>query len=569
MMNPTDPQLLNDLKNYGDRTSSLMTLYPGFQSFEPTASKDEVIHGQIRYAETARSWIAATEPLTAPEKKATLFRTFENEAKRQGKRPLMAPVTESLSASLTEMGYHRLQVGSEPIIVLSDYFSKEDPLDLFPHARSLLKRGFKVEELDVSRIDESTKAQLQTLTQTWIKNRNTVPLQFLNQVNPWKFAQLKKFFTVRSGERILAFLSAAPIAAKNSYFYADYIRDPNSRAGTVELLFIESMRSLHRQGVLEVRLGLCPFAQIESTPAKTAKEKFALTLMKAAFARASFPLNFRSIYEFKSKFKPTRWEPLYLVSTKPINIQMASDMARVHFPEGIRNALAYTLKLKISPYLKLGARGFTFPHTLMSFIKKTALTHSFVALFLALHALRMSQPHFHNLYLTQGFSVSHFTWSGLFVGPLFHNHTYHLLGDLSTFWIFGTLLEIILGSRVFFLITALGLWASNPLTWVTVEAGMRFFPSLISADAYGRFLKEVDYGSSNAVYAFVGALAAILVNPRALLVPFIVNGILFCVVKQSLLGMHHLSALACGYFISLLLVTESKPAADSPARVQF
>lgn len=568
MNNPTinDNRLLNDLKLYGDRTSSLMTLYPGFQSFD--AKIDEVIHGQIRYADTARSWIAATEPLTTKENKAALFKIFAKEAKRMGKRSLMVPVTEKLSACLTDMGYHRIQIGSEPIISLRDYFKKE-PLDLFPHARSLLKRGFIVEELDLTCASEQTKSQLQTLTQTWIENRSTVPLRFLNQVEPLKFSELKKFFVVRSGEKILAFLSAAPVATKNSYFYADYIRDPQSRAGTVELLFIESMRLLYQQGISEVRLGLCPFAQIDVASAGNFKEKCTLAMMNSAFLRATFPLNFKSIYQFKSKFKPTRWEPLYLVSSKSIGIQTASDLARVHFPDGIGNALRFTLKQKTTPYLKLSARNFTLPKSITEFVKQTPLTHGLVTLFLLLHALRVTFPFFHTVYLNQGFSAGNFSWSGLFLGPLFHNHAYHLLGDISTFWIFGSLLEIILGSRIFFMITAFGLWATNPLTWWVVETGIKILAAHMPSEAYSTFLKEIDYGSSNAVYASVGALAALLIQPRALLLPFIANGVFLCVAKQSLLSLHHLIALAGGYFIALLLVTELKPEADSHVPARF
>lgn len=520
--------LFSDLQQYGDRSSSFLTAYPGFETFEAE-------QGQIRYMATPRAWVVGTEPLTPSELKAESFRRFGEEARRQGKRALMVPVAESLSEQLLQQGYRRLQMGAEPVFELEAYFGGvKDPIQLFPHARSMARKGAQVREIQAGELDPGLKAELEGLVGDWVERRKTVPLSFLNQVDPWRFLEKKKLFVLQFNGRALAFLCAVPIYSRNGYFFADYIRVPDSKAGTVELLFIESMRLLKEQGYREVRLGLCPLARIDAAGARSPSERRAMRLMALAFNRVRFPLDFQSVYAFKAKFKPTRWEPLYLVSAQGLGFKAMMDLARVHFPDGVLRAWWGSVT-KTLP--------FAVPETGAQWLSRNRLTLAFGSLFLALHALRYSSPAFQRLYDAFPFSMRDFTWTGWLLGPLFHNNHYHLSGDLLSFLFFGMLLEMWRGRKVAFQVTALGLWVSNPVTWLVLAVCLE--PN--SPQEYLRALVETDYGSSNAVYSMVGALAAMIPQSRALLLPFVLNGVFLCLTKQSWLSLHHLVALALGY----------------------
>lgn len=536
--------MLADLQQYGDRTSSFMTMYPGFESYG-----DE--QGQIRYMQTSRAWVAATEPLASADKRAELFARFGEEAVLRGKRPIITPVTEKLSAELVERGYERIQLGAEPVFDLDEYFSGEkDPLDRFPHARALYRRGARVREVKPEEQSDALNSELSNLIETWLGNRTTVPLNFLNQVDPWKYREHKKLFVLEYAGSVIAFVSAVPVYLRQGFFFADYIRAPRTKVGTVELLFIETMRALFEQGYSEVRLGLCPLAHLNLAAASSAKERRTLKTMNWAFTRLKFPINFASVYEFKAKFQPTRWEPLYLVSKKGLSLRTIYDVARVHFPEGVFNAWLVSLKRQLKPHLNQAAcvSVRALPKTFGEAAARSKVTLSFCALFTVLHFLRYTWPAIQRVYEANGFSAGSFALSGWLAGPLFHNTHYHFGGDLLTFLVFGAAAEILLGSVFGFIVMAAGLWASNPLAWALVESFSRYMP----AGEYARFLAENDYGSSNAVYAFVGAVSVLLKRPSLFITPFALNGMFLCFARQSWLSLHHIVALACGYLLCLL-----------------
>jgi hypothetical protein len=177
-----------------------------------------------------------------------------------------------------------------------------------------------------------------------------------------------------------------------------------------------------------------------------------------------------------------------------------------------------------------------------------ALVWTAAAVFACLHLARQLSPAVEAFFQTSRFVPSAWTPQGVWLGPMFHNHTYHLCGDLLSLLFFGLLLEWATGHALVAVVGAFGLWATNPLsTWLMTPLLTRFRP-----DDLARFLAEGDVGSSNAVYAIVGAVAAGLKRPALLLVPFGANGVYLCFAKSSWLSVHHLIGLGGGFAMGWL-----------------
>lgn len=524
-----DAELLKNLRRHGDRSSSFITSYPSFQGYRRTVGEEL---GEIRFASLPHArgtWVAGSEPLASAQDRAALFSEFTQTARLQGRRSMMLPVTETLSAQLVTQGYQRLQIGAEPQFELAKYFTRpgRDPLENFPLAKALLRRGAQVLEWESSSVSAEGRKKLDTLVEAWKRSRRSVPLGFLSQVDPWRQAEFRKIFVLEVRGRVQAFVSTAPVFPGKIIFFADVIRSPEARAGSVELLFIEAMRRLFEQGFEEVRLGMCPLAQLDPGGARTFRESRLLRTLQWVFKHWTWIYSFRSIYEFKAKLKPTRWEPLYIVSKDSMGWRTFLDLYRVNYPEG---ALGIDLS-----------------------IRKVRWTLSFGILFLALHWLRLGNPTLQAFFETYGFSAANPSLLGWIVSPLFHTNSYHLMGDLLSFLVFGAAFEMFTRPRFYLLILALGLWAPNPFTWGLLASSLAW----ISPTEYSRFLLEVDYGSSNAIYAFVGALAAFLPNPTWLLTPFIINGGIVCLLKASWISLHHWVALGIGYWICKAIRSKS------------
>lgn len=510
------------IENFGNRTSSYQTLDPRFENFECQSRS-----GIIRHAKTKRAWIGATEPLTDIDSRPNLFGQFCAAARASGKTALMMPVSKELALKLLADGYYIQQVGAEPIFDLSRWI-KEEPLSYLPIARSLKRRGGSVREFFEDSIREQ-RLLLDQMVSQWRSSRQTETFGFLNQVDPFSNADRKRFFWLEIAGRVQAFVVASPVQDQ-AYYFSDVIWTPEARAGSVELLLTEAMRLLERSGVREVRLGMCALAKIESSG-------FVSSALRWMHAHWSLGYKFRSHFEFKQKLIPTRWEPLYLVSDRPIGISILIEAVRVHFPNGFLRSFK-------RGYLEIKPK---FRHAIAegSFREVLGLSLGLIAI----HLARMI-PSIEALFSQSAYVPGSVTLKGIFLGPLFHNNTYHLMGDQISFVIFGGLLTWMGGRKVFYATLAAGLWLSNPLTHLLVGTILKF----TNPAQHSLFLLEADYGSSNAIYAFTGAIAALLVRPGWIAIPFVINGLLLCVLKSSMLAFHHVLSMAIGFVAAYVVL---------------
>ena len=541
---PSEAGLLSWFRLYGDRTSSLATLGQQFASHCPAA-----IPGVVRVLDTPQARIAASEPLTAPDCRAAALADLA--ASAPGRRCVAMPVGQDVAGELRQRGFHVWQIGSGPVFRLAQFFGLgQDPYARHPVARALSRRGAEVREVDFRALPEgeaqAVRGELEEVAALWLADKDCLPLGFLAQVEPFAQEESKRYFSLRVRGQIQGFLAAAPCCREDrtlAYYFQDMPRRPDARAGASEFLMLETMRLLQAEGVAEVRLGMAPLAYLDP-------EGPGAGLLRLLYASWHWGYNFRSLAEFKAKFAPTAWEPLYLASTCPSLTTALADALRAHFPEGLLLPLTHlvigsgglSLRPEVESVLQAPARDLA-PRSAAELLRRTWLTCSLVLLFVGLHLGRLHWSVLDDLFRRSGYVPGHVTWEGLFLGPLFHNHWFHLTGDQLSFLLFGALIEVLLGRRPYLLLLAAGLWLSNPLTQIVCWGLL----SWSSPGAWAATLSEVDYGSSNAVFAMAGALAALLTQWRAVLVPFALYGLFICLARHSWLALHHLLTLGLGY----------------------
>lgn len=402
---------------------------------------------------------------------------------------------------------------------------------------------------------DTLQDELQAMLASWLEAKLCPPLHFLSAPRPFELMEHKRYFLLRVRGQATAFVAAAPFytidAKLLGYYLADIIRWPNARAGATDLLTIETMRLLHAEGCAEVRLGMAPLAKLEpSAPA----------LLHWLYAHWSLGYGFKTLAIYKDKFSPTRWEPLYLASTSPWLCRALGDVLGAHFPQGVFRAGLEILGQRLGPCLDLtdtarkrfGQAADLLPNSLGDYFWRTKFTTLLVAVFVCLHMARLLSPTVQALFEASAYTPQAVTWRGVLLGPAFHNHWFHLLGDQLSLYTFGALCEIILGPLLFWLIAGAGLWLSNPLTQLV------YWPWLqgLWPKAHALLLVEQDYGSSNAVFALVGAYCALLRNKKWLLVPFSIYGAFICYARQSIIALHHPLSMVLGYaLIAWLLRT--------------
>lgn len=535
-----------DISRWGNRTSSFLSGYPHFQTHRlPT--------GRVRLVQVPGALVAAGEPLCPPAERCDAFFEMSSLARASHRRLVMMPVGAELAEQVRARGGRSLCIGSEPVLELETWLDDADPYDRLPVARAVARRGGRVEEWQSAQLSDEQRAVIMGLTDAWRGRREGPMVGFLNVATPLEGIERKAVFVAFDGKlkEPAALLAAAPVVSDDgdgrivAWFFADYFRHPEARAGTIEFLFVEAARALRTRGAREIRLGLCPLAHLDRGKVDGVWERLLRPLLSRYHVRAGYPFRYASVTAFKNKLGPSRWDRLYLLTDQARGPGLIHALAWAHFPGGpfrarttrLREGLAKHVVPEVLPTLQPAPQGYG------DAVRAAAVVLTLAATCATLHVGRSLHPALQQLFEHSRFIPGEWSLAGVFLGPLFHNHSYHLSGDLLSLLFFGSLLEWSTGHRLVLAVAAFGLWLTNPIsTWLVSPLLTRFRPDDLQA-----FLQEGDVGSSNAVYAIVGACAVGLRNPWLLLLPFALNGVYLCVVKYSWLSIHHLVGLAGGF----------------------
>lgn len=164
-------------------------------------------------------------------------------------------------------------------------------------------KGVGVRQLQLTEIVDvahPTRRALDHLTQRWLATRQLAPMAFVVQMEPFSFAQERRYFIAECADRIVGFLALVPIYSRNGWLLDDLLRDPQAPNGTAESLINVAMNTLAAEGCSYATLGLAPLAGAVHVPLRAVRRA----------SRALF--NFSGLFAFKSKLRPARWDPIYV-----------------------------------------------------------------------------------------------------------------------------------------------------------------------------------------------------------------------------------------------------------------
>jgi phosphatidylglycerol lysyltransferase len=147
----------------------------------------------------------------------------------------------------------------------------------------------------------------------WIRSRRLPPMHFLVEAEVLSgIVDDRVLLLARRENRIVAFLVASPVAARNGFLIEELARSPHAPNGTSELLIDAAMNRFAEGGSTYATMGLVALA------AGTTGENplWLRSLMSIARAHANRFYNFRGLERFRAKMHPANWEPLYAISNE-------------------------------------------------------------------------------------------------------------------------------------------------------------------------------------------------------------------------------------------------------------
>jgi len=541
------------VKAHSNNSNSFLTLYQGFEYFRSRKSGTAV----VAFVDTARAWVAATEPLADSADWGRVLSGFSRSARALGKSAMFLPMNKENAERAKIFGYGDIMIGSEPVFEFDRY---EPRLDIVPTAKVLHARGAQVVDFRPDTITQDLKSQCDNIVAVWLSTRKIDPLSFLNRVAPWELAEDKRFFYVHMNGEVLAFAALIPIWNRNGWYLIDLMRKPTSPPGATELLVLESMRLLKKEGFKEFTLGVAPLSNLNLAN----KEGHRLTyfILNLVFERTTLFYRFKPLYQFKMKFKPTRIDPAYLVfSPARINVVQTLSLLEAFFPGGIFNATwSFVRRFMGRIYLwdwierQLSPQVVTQPSPLSRNELFSRLSVTFTLFFLNL----LFFP------FTRGFSGDidpnilntwGFCWDALpsqevarvLVSPFLHLNPWHLGANLILLFTFTGLLEIMGGSLFAFISYSASMLLTNPLTVITLWLPLHW----IEPNWAKHLVADTDVGASLGIYGCAGSLLLMLKHRKRTLALLVLSAIVIAIATHTPLALNHGIAVVIGLVIGI------------------
>jgi len=289
-------RVLELLREHGWNTTSFQVLEAGIRYWF-----DRSGCACVAYVDTGHAWVAAGAPIAAADALEDACQEFVLAATAARRRVCFFALEDRL---VSRQALASMPVGVQPSWVPERWPEK---LRASRSLREQLRRA-RAKEVSVRLVSASeildptlgVVAAMEGLVSSWLGSRRMAPLGFLVDVQPFAFPEERRYFLAELRGRLVGFLVAVPIFARQGWFFEDLIRERDAPNGTSELLFDAAIRQVAAEGGQRVTLGLAPLAG-DVAPW--------LSAVRAWF-RGLY--DFDGLRRFKARLRPDAWETVHL-----------------------------------------------------------------------------------------------------------------------------------------------------------------------------------------------------------------------------------------------------------------
>jgi len=341
---PPDPtvDLLKLHQSCGYNAHALVGIAPGIRSWTSADTK-----GAVAYNEFGNVWLVPGDPLAGAENLATVTEGFLRCARAEGRVVGFMPVTERFAKHSGNLGLRAVKIGSAPYFDLATWAPRGDRAKKARAGVNQARRaGVRVAE--VVDVDERFVRETACLFKSWLTTRRSaIKFAWLFSVDVFQHKERKKYFTARDASgKLVGFLAASPIPARDGWYLEDVLRAKNAPNGTNDLLVVEVLELLKRSGAKLATLGTAPMAMEGPSDPEIYNSRVLTKVTKLVAALFSLFYNFGGVRRFKTKFAPSWWESEYVLVSRELTAppQIIRAFVRAIVPAGPATLVARQVK---------------------------------------------------------------------------------------------------------------------------------------------------------------------------------------------------------------------------------
>jgi phosphatidylglycerol lysyltransferase len=208
--------------------------------------------------------------------------------------------------------YSTVSLGSQPVWNPSNW---EGIIRNHSSLRAQLSRarnkGVTVSEWHEDRATQNP--ELRRVLDEWLQTRGLPTLHFLVEPETLSLMSDRRAFVAEQSGRVVGFTVLCPITNRNGWLTEQFPRGKDAPNGTVELLMDTAIRTVASEGAKYITMGLVPLSE---NGRQDGEENPAWLKVLLAWVRAHGRrfYNFGGLENFKAKFDPDYWEPIYAIS---------------------------------------------------------------------------------------------------------------------------------------------------------------------------------------------------------------------------------------------------------------
>ena len=282
----------------------------------------------IGFTRQAATRVVAGAPVASHERLSAVAAEFEADAALRGEGVCYVCAEERLLRAAPGR-YAVVRIGAQPVWDARRWAAVFDAAPRLRAQRNRARnKGVVVQPWETAAV--VAHPGIAACRRDWLAAKGLPRLAFLAYTDlalapPAALADRRLFVAtavgkVSAAERVTAYLVASPIPSRAGWLIEQVVRSPAAVNGTVELLIDAAVRRLAADGARLVTLGLAPLADpgTQAGAGEDAAQADALQgLLSALRSRAARFYDFKGLEDFKRKFRPERWEDVYLLSREP------------------------------------------------------------------------------------------------------------------------------------------------------------------------------------------------------------------------------------------------------------